>query len=247
MRTVLLLPLALAACAEERAARDPWPVQVERAHGVEAWRRTRALRADVRVTFGDRKIVDHTFTFETNGPRARMESRADGVVIFDGKTAWASGKLATDPMARFHVLTWPWFIAAPFTLTGSRLSDVETRSFGGREYESALQTFAPGDGDTPDDWYRLFVDPGSKRLDAMAYIVTYGKSAEEANASPSVILYDGYADVGGVLLSHKWAFHAWDGEPKGKKGEGEVLTAAFVVPRAGTFEKTDGMVERKLP
>jgi len=93
--------------------------------------------------------------------------------------------------------------------------------------------------------------PDTHLLHAMGYIVTYGKSVEEAERSPSLIVYHDYHPVQGVQISHRFDLWKWDEETglvgDAPKGTGEILTATFVTPRPGTFEKVEGMVELKLP
>ena len=89
---------------------------------------------------------------------------------------------ASEENARFHVLTWPWFIMAPFKMKGEgiTLSDYQTVHLDNKKYHLMKQSFASGMGDAPDDWYRFMINTKTNRIDAMIYIVTYGKDAKEA-------------------------------------------------------------------
>lgn len=224
-----------------------------RAHGVERWWGTRALRADVRIVFGGKVAVDGTFTFETNAGRARYDMRSGPSVLFDGKTAWAMPAGAQVPRGRFHVLTWPWFVYAPFKQDGSgvKLGEIEHRTFRGKRYATILQTFAKGEGDTPDDWYRLYIDPQTKRLAAMSYIVTYGRSLAKAQQSVSIIVYSNEIDVDGCWIARDLTFYKVDAkteQPLGPpKATGQVRNLQFVHPVEGLFSKPAGATELKLP
>lgn len=197
----------------------------QHAHGLKSWWGKEAMQADVEIVFGGNTIVEGTFTFEAHGPRARYD-RADGVsIIFDGKTAWVTPTEAEAPKGRFHVLTWPWFIMAPFKMQGEgiTLSEQDRHKVGGINYHTLKQTFASDMGDAPDDWYRFFIHPKTKQIDAMSYIVTYGKDTEEANQQPSIIYYYDYENHGGPVISTRYEFWLWDagkkvnlgGSPKG--------------------------------
>jgi hypothetical protein len=144
---------AAVACAAEPSLAE----KVERAHGIHAWWGTQVLQARVEITFGDKKMIDGTAYFESNGPRARLDLASGERIVFDGSTCWVSPADATVPMARFHVLTWPWFIAAPFKVRGegTQLEPFEKVPWEGKTYWGALQTFEPGEGDYPEDWYYL--------------------------------------------------------------------------------------------
>lgn len=187
---------------------------IERAHGLAAWWSTDVLRADVTITFGGNTAVDGTMTFETNGPRARLDLARGGTILYDGETCWLSPATLEMPRARFHVLTWMWFTAAPFKLGGEgvhlAVSDAERPTTG--SYFFAHQTFASDAGDTPDDWYDIWIDRETHRVAAMGYIVTYGRSLDEANAEPHAIAYHDFETVDGVTLATRWTFHDYSRE-----------------------------------
>ncbi|MEM1059990.1 MAG: hypothetical protein AAGK14_12135 [Verrucomicrobiota bacterium] len=226
----------------------------ETRHGIRDWEGKDSLQADMTVDFGGQRIVDGTFTFQAHGPAARFDGADGSTVVFDGETAWATPPEAAVPMARFHVLTWPWFLIAPFKMDGDgvELSDLRTHSIRGREYIGILQEFTAETGDTPDDWYRLFIDPQSKELHAMSYIVTYNRDLEEANQKPSIVLYRGYADVDGAQVPNEMEFWFWDkekGQLKGDapKGTGSAHNLKFVQPEEGFYAQPEGAQEIPLP
>jgi hypothetical protein len=186
--------------------------KAQAAHGLRAWWKAEVVSADVEIVSGGKSAVDGTFTFEAHGPRARYDRRDGATIIFDGKTAWVSPADAVAPRGRFHVLTWPWFIMAPFKMQGEgiQLSDSQQNVVAGKPYSSVLQTFGEDMGDTPDDWYRFYIDPKTNQIDAMSYIVTYGKDTETANEKPSIIKYLDYVDVDGALISTRYELWYWD-------------------------------------
>jgi len=213
----------------------PWVDYSQRAHHLEAWWDTEAVRANVTIKMGGQTAVDgSTFTFEAHGPRARFD-RADGAsVIFDGTTAWITPASAEDRRGRFHVLTWPWFIMAPFKMQGEgvTLSDFERKDVAAQEYVTFKQTFAGDMGDTPDDWYRYFIDPETGLVHALSYIVTYGRTAAEANERPSIIRYFDVTSGDGPRISQRYEFWYWDeGNAElpvdGQKGTGTVDELSF--------------------
>jgi hypothetical protein len=181
---------------------------------------------------------------------------ADGTaIVYDGTTAWLSPADAEvpGPPPRFHVLTWPYFMAAPYKLNdpgtnheiykGAKLKN-------GTEHTGVKVTFGDDVGDTPDDWYIAIPDP-QNRLTALAYIVTYGKDAEAAEASPSIILYDDFEVIDDVPFATSWSFRHWDpeagitGEPKGSATLSNIRFRDDV--EDGLFTKPDNAVEAKAP
>lgn len=228
--------------------------QTQAAHKLSAWNQKEIVQADAQMVFGGNKIVDGRFTFEAHGPRARYD-RKDGVsILFDGKTAWVSPADAEAPMGRFHVLTWPWFIMAPFKMQGDgiTLSELSVRKIGAEPYLTLKQTFASDMGDAPDDWYRFFIDQKTMQIEAMSYIVTYGKDAEEANKQPSIIRYLDYVDTEGPVISTRYEFWYWNPESRSyvgdqPKGVGKISNISYLNAAQADFSVPADARELKLP
>ncbi len=228
--------------------------RVEDAHGLTAWKKKAALEMDLEMAFGEKHKLTGRFVFDTKGAQARMELADGTVVVHDGMTAWCNRAETSipGPMLRFHVLTWPWFAVSALRLGDSILSEPERMPLfeDGEPYPVVLQTFPAGAGDAPDDWYLLYRDPETNRLIAEAYIVTFGKTKEEAEAEPHVIVYDDFVTVDGVTLSKSWDFYLWTkerathGEPIGKV---RVKSYRFVTPDETTFELGPDAIELPMP
>lgn len=216
--------------------------ETQQAHGLRAWWGKEVVVGDVEILFGGKAIVEGTFTFEAHGPRSRYD-RKDGVsIIFDGKTAWVTPADAVAPKGRFHVLTWSWFMMAPFKMQGEgiNLTDLQFVEVDGQPYTTVLQTFGADMGDTPDDWYRFYINPKTKRVDAMSYIVTYGKDVATANQSPSIFKYFDYVDIDGVLMSTRYELWHWDAKQHAvvgdaPKGVGSVSNIHFTTLQQADF------------
>ena len=101
------------------------------------------------------------------------------------------------------------------------LTEMGEMPFRGQMCPVVKMTFADGVGDSPDDWYLLYTSPQSGRLIAMAYIVTYGKTAE-AEPQPHAIVYERFVMSDGALISTEWTFYNWSerqgiyGDPIGR-------------------------------
>lgn len=264
--TAALAALAVSACGSPAAApappaATPTPLEseaaryarpVEQAHGRGAWRAHPALSGHLEVDFGGHTVLAGELTFATDMSRSRIETSAGPIAVWDGGTAWVAPGDAQLPMARFHVLTWPYFLLAPLKLRdpGSRLELLGERTLQGRRYRAARLTFGDGVGDTPDDWYLLYVDPDSSRLHAMAYIVTFGTTAEKAAAEPHAVVYEQLTDLDGAQVPTRLRFYAWS-EDEGIHGDpiGELRLDEphFVAPEPGVFEAPEGAREATLP
>ena len=189
------------------------------AHGLKNWWSYKALDATLNLQFGNKTTFDSArFVFEAHGPKA-MYTNSSKKIVHNGKNCWVHPPDSKNGKERFHVWTWPWFLFAPMKMTGEGiyLSDYEEIELNGVNYKTMLQTFSDASGDTPEDWYRLFINPETKMLDAMSYIVTYGKSKEKANEHTSIIVYKNYTDYNGVKLAKD--FELWHWENKELVGE----------------------------
>lgn len=253
LRTFLIsLVLVLSGSASMAAnADDHVPARVAAHHGLEAWWGTEVLAAEVTVAFGGNTVCEGTMYVETNGPRARLDLASGPVAVYDGETCWIRPADAEVRRARFHVLTWAWFAIAPFKVEGDgiHLTDWEEATSGGETYLVSRQTFDAGEGDTPDDWYDLWIDPATGSLQAMGYIVTYGKDLETANAEPHAIGYHDEITVDGVTLPSRWTFHMYarDTGIGETIGTGSVSNVRFV-PAGDLFAvDRDAMAEVPMP
>jgi hypothetical protein len=263
VNAALLVAVLLAGCDGPRAgpapsaAPSPPPALalaqgIEAAHGREAWRGHEALRARIVVSFGGKTILSGRMLMRTDLSGTRLELDSGGVAVWDGRAAWISPGPSALASARFHVLTWPYFLAVPMKLRdpGSSLSWVGERSILGRVHDTARLSFAPGVGDAPEDWYLVYQDRDTRRLAALAYIVTYDSPREQAEKEPHGISYDDFALVDGVTLARRWTFWDWS-EAEGFKGEltghGRLDEIGFTRPAPDAFTRPAGAVEDPLP
>lgn len=220
--------------------------QIAAAHGGDLYAK-KAVFADLSVDFGGQTILAGKLVFEPGTKRCRIETAEGGVCTFDGTDAWTAGMPAQEglPPARFHLLTWPWFLSSPWKLgdPGSKMAEQQPRSLRGREVPSAKMTFEPGVGDTPDDWYIVYADPESHVLAAVAYIITFGKSVEEANKEPHAATYDEFVVVEGLRMPKVLTFWNWneaDGLVGDPIGELTVSNVRFGAADEATFAKPEG-------
>jgi len=230
---------------------------IEKAHADSTYNAQDAVQAELSLEFGPMEI-EATMWFTPSTGKVRMEFAGDekAVIVYDGETAWLSPADAqiSGPPPRFHVLTWPYFVAVPYKLDDPGTVHADAGDHPIRSADEVLPgvkiTFDAGVGDTPDDWYMAFAAPDTGRLTALSYIVTYGKDAEEANEQASIILYDDYVDVQGVPFATRWSFHYWtpgrgiSGDPK---GHATLSNIKFVTPPAKAFDKPNGAVEAAAP
>lgn len=225
---------------EPPATGEAYAQVIESAHGLTAWRAQKAVQAQFKIEFGGQTLLEGTMLFDTPVGKARMELEDGTLMVFDGQDAWVSPSDSPLKDARFHLLTWPYFLAAPMKLRdpGSHLAVLGPMPQGGRQLPAAKLTFDAGIGDSPDDWYILYRDV--EHLVAMAYIVTYGKDKEEAEKEPHAITFKDFETIDGVTFSTHWQFWHWNpeqgthGEPM---GHAQITDIQFVEPALQDFQK----------
>ena len=246
--TILLLLGSPALAEEQTDFHKHFAGSIGTAHGIKTYYEHKAVQADISVTFGDRNILQGVITFDTPVGKSHIKTKDGVVMVLDGKDAWVAPADAELPpgRARFMLLTWPYFIAAPFKLAdpGTSIEDAGKKPLDAhRILPAGKLTFSENVGDSPEDWYMVYRDPDNDRLAAMAYIVTYGKSADDAEESPHMVIYETYEEVDGVTLPTRMSFWNWS-PVMGKIGEplGEVNVSGyqFIEPEDDLFTKPEG-------
>lgn len=241
--------LSLPAAAADGAA---FAQAIEKAQGSAAFRSKAAVFYDFELEFGGKVALAGRLLMRTDMSRVRIDLPSGPVLLWDGTDAWVSPAAAQVPRTRFHLLTWPYFFAVPHKLRdpGGKLIPEGDRPLFGESVPTARMTFAPGTGDTPDDWYVVYRDPKTDRLSALAYVVTYGKTLEEANKEPHSLVYRGFVEVEGVAIPTEWRLYAWDPElgPKGDPiGQVTLKNVRFVEPTANDFALPADRRKDELP
>src|SRR5215471_6702200 len=126
-------------------------------------------------------------------------------LAWDGEKAWSENwKLPIPPrflaLLHYYFADLPWLTRDP----GVRLASEGTSKLPGdsTDYLTVRMTFDEGVGDSPRDYYVLFVDPQTRRLRAIEYIVTYaGVLPEGVNSSPpNLLFYEEHATVNGLVV-----------------------------------------------
>ncbi len=245
--TILLLLTSPTFAQEQSKFHKHFADSIGTAHGIKAYNKQKALQANITVTFGGSTTKTVT-TFDTPVGKSHIKTDDGIIMVLDGKDAWVAPADGDIPpgRARFMLLTWPYFIAAPFKLAdpGTSITDQGKQPLDAhRIYPAGKLTFSESVGDSPDDWYMLYRNPDNDQLAAMAYIVTYGKSSDDAEISPHMVVYETYEKVDGVTLPTRMSFWNWD-PAMGKIGEqiGEVTVTdyQFVEPDEDLFTKPEG-------
>lgn len=240
----LLVACSLAASLAAAETPSPFRDAVEKAHGAAAWPKGRALQADFSIRFGE-KGWEGTFTMDRDMSVVRLDAKDGTTIVFDGKEVWMTPPDSKFSGPRFWIFTPPYFALLPFKLgdEGARLAPAGQKSIDGVAYEVAKLTFMLGTGDAPDDWYLLFRDPTTGRMDATAYIVTFARAAAKSAPEPHILRYLDFKTVDGVTLATRWQFFNWNetqGQNGAMLGEWTLANVKFVPVAPATFQHPDG-------
>ncbi len=221
---------------------------IEKAHNRDAFMSREAVSFNVAITFGDTEILKGKMTLLTNSGRGRIDLEDGNTIITNENGVFASPGLAENERVRFNAYTWSYFFAMPYKFAdeGTRWGEIEKRNYNKKEYNTRKLTFTDGTGDAPDDWYVVYTDTQTNRLEAAAYIVTLGKTKAEAEADPHAITYENYETVLGVPIATKWRFWEWTSEKGfGKQiGNAEITDVKFVKVSDNLFEASEAFLEK---
>ncbi|MBD1396843.1 hypothetical protein H9Q13_06675 [Pontibacter sp. JH31] len=145
--------------------------------------------------------------------------KADNYTIgHDGEQVWVSPSKEAYPgkSAKFYHNLYFYFYAIPFVLAdpGVNYQQLEPLELEGKRYNVIGVSFGEGIGDTPEDEYRLLIDPETNRLDWLLYTVTFfdGQPSEKFNA----LKYEDYQEQRGLLFPAKLTGYKYE---NGKIGD----------------------------
>lgn len=171
-------------------------------------------------------------------------------MAWDGEQAWSSNWQMPYP-PRFYALLNYYFLNMPWVVhdEGVVLSEPGTAKLWDDpvEYQTIRVTYEPGVGDTPDDYYVLYIDPSSKRLHAVEYIVTYDSILPEGveHSPPHILIYEEFAEVDGLVVPTKFTIY----EDEAVYAGAEMREWSFQKPfdESKLVMPEDGVVDESVP
>ena len=185
--------------------------------GMEKWKAAPTISFEDRVFMGDGKPgVPSRVTVEQGPRRAYIDFPGTEMRLsWDGERAWSENWDSPYPprflaQLNYYFLNLPWLTMDPgvileFQGTGQLWDDPV-------EYQMVKMTFETGIGDTPDDYYFLYIDPESHLLKANRYIVTYSSLLGEGQKSTPehILVYEEIAEVGGLRVPARYTIYDTD-------------------------------------
>ena len=191
-----------------------------RAHGgLDAWRSMPTVRfEDEFVPAGAEAGTPSVVTVQQGSRRAYIDFPGTEMrMSWDGERAWSRNWASPYPprflaLLNYHFANLPWLAHDP----GVVLSEFGTGNLPDdpTEYQTVKITYESRVGDTPRDYYRLFIDPETHLLKATQYIVTYRELLPEgADASPqNTLIYDAFETVDGLVVPTQYTIYNSAGE-----------------------------------
>lgn len=166
---------------------------------------------------------------DPHGGRVRIDEEGTGwVQAWDGGEAWAEPADAPSEMpARFLTRTEHYWFALPWKLadTGASLELLPDEERDGERYRRVRVTYAPGVGDTPQDWYIYYFNADTGLLKKAVFTVTFfGSDPEQGGFAPVYGEWSDYVQADGLKVASRRRFALWnEGSPSAFEHEDRLL------------------------
>lgn len=194
---------------------------IEAHGGLEKWFRNGLLKFRFVYRMKDRgpeAVVDSIQTIDPWSSLAVHEVPNSEIRFgWTGEQAWILPADAEfSPPPHFWSLTPFYFVGVPFVLADPGTNHellAEPLTFEGKAYPLVKVTFDPGTGETPDDYYKVLMDPETQMVAGVLYIVSDKTLYPDGPAPEKLLTYESYQDVDGIQLPTKFrSFTMVDGQ-----------------------------------
>ena len=184
---------------------------IETSHSKDDFLKKDNIQFDIELFFGGKERLRGKMTLATNSSRGIIETKNGEKIIFKNDTTFYSPGM-NKTKVRFDAYTWSYFFLFPFKLSdeGTNWTEMKYSEMNGKLYSVQGLSFDKGIGDAPDDWYQVYSDTSTNKIQVAAYIVTANKSKDEAELDPHAIAYYKYQEIEGIPLSTSWKFFGWN-------------------------------------
>lgn len=218
---------------------------IEAHGGLDRWKSFGTLAFEMVSQRGDRTSEERSIL--NLYTRHERITGANYELGYDGKNYWQllkeEGMKEKNPT--FSINLQFYFFAMPFVLADEGVIEEHQgkKELDGKTYEVVKITFESGTGVASDDQYIVYLDPDTKRMEAMLYSVTYFN--KENAEKYSALRYTEWQEVNGLSLPKTLTRHRWNeeeqsfGEENGVKHFVNVRLEAEV-PAATVFAKPEG-------
>jgi len=178
---------------------------IEAHGGLDARRPERRMHTENRVDL-----------WRSRARQREVGEHADATLGWDGERAWITPSAEAFPSpARFWATTPYYFVGIPWVLAdpGTRFEQLEDQALEGEAHHIVKVTYEAGTGDSPDDYYVIYIHPETHRVNAIRYVVAYPGFFPEGGHSPEkLMVYGDQREVDGLVFAHELDTYAWDAE-----------------------------------
>lgn len=162
---------------------------------------------------------------------------------FDGANVWIAPDSLDASRARFYHNLYFYFYAMPFVVgdPGVFYEDVEPKDFLGKSLNGVKVSYGDGIGDSPKDYYIVWYDPTTYKMEWLMYTVTFRSG--EAHENYNLIKYDQWAEVEGLNLPTTIQWYVYkDGEIGEMRNEAtfENIQLSVTAPSDDLFVMPEG-------
>lgn len=170
---------------------------------------------------------------------------------YDGENVWVMPDTIEVGNARFYHNLYFYFYSFPFVVgdPGVFYEDIEPKEILGTTYNGIKITYGEGVGDTPKDYYIIWYNPETYKMEWLMYTVTYRSG--ERNENYRLINYGEWAELEGLLLptSLQWYQYQDDviGEKRGDKVAFENISISAEAPSDDIFAMPEGAQLAPMP
>ena len=174
--------------------------QITSAHTFTSRDRRPTLQGLLLLQMESHPLLEARFVCETSTNRIRLDLPDKTAIVFDGSQTWISPASSPLQHARSTHLAYPRLIALPFLLQSpnATLTDLGPQPLGSATYAAARLTLG-----SPDDWYTLYTDPKTHRIEAIVY------STRLADPPARAVTFYSYKTLGEAQLPTEWKFWKW--------------------------------------
>jgi len=194
--------------------------QMSEAHGFNSLVSGESLHGELLAKAGERTLIDAKLMTRPNMSEICYLFDDESELIVNSEGTFLTPSSKEMPRGHFMAKTFPYFILAAYKFTtddGTIVEDMGTMELDGVSYDSSKITFGDGIGDSPDDYYVLYIDKQTHQLHAIQFIASYGKD-DPSKATPYVLTYDEYQVINGVAIPTKMSEYMFEAPDKlGKK------------------------------
>ena len=206
--------------ADSAKSRQLVQAMIEAHGGMQKWKNAPTVSfEDTWFAPGSEERSTSKVVVEQGARRAYLDYPADNASIaWDGTRAWSRNWERPAPprfmaLLSYYFANLPWLTMDP----GVVVADPGTERLWEDpiEYVTIRMTFEAGVGDTPDDYYVLYLHPESHRLAACRYVVTYDALLPEGVESTpeKILVYDRLETVDGLLVPTTFTVYEVDHTP----------------------------------